>query len=78
LAGHSSAVTSVAFAPDGRLALSSSAAQAFRLWDVATGQTERIFRGHKGPILALAVSPDGRTALSGSGDGTLKLWDLEP
>jgi len=34
--GHSDAVTSVAFSPDGRYALSGSADKTLKLWDIET------------------------------------------
>jgi len=69
-AGH------VAFAPDGRTALSSGARN-LTLWDLATGQALRTFgEGGEGGGYSVAFAPDGRTALSGSKFGTLKLWDL--
>jgi WD40 repeat protein len=75
--GHSGAVWSVAFAPDGRTALSGSLDKTRKLWNVATGKELRTFTGHSGDVKSVAFAPDGRTALSGSSDdNTLKLWDL--
>jgi WD40 repeat protein len=87
--GHSKDITSVAFSPDGRTALSGSLDNTARLWEVATGKQLLTFTGHapvfpERAIDVVAFSPDGRTALSGrrtertisNGDG-LKLWDLE-
>ena len=74
--GHSGPVTSVAFSPDGRTALSGSYDETVKLWDVATGKEIRPFTAHKGRVHSIAFSPDGRTVLSGSTDKTLKLWDL--
>ncbi len=74
--GHEDAVQSVAFAPDGRTALSGSFDGALKLWDVATGKEIRTFKGHSKIVYSVAFAPDGRTALSGSGDRTLKLWDV--
>jgi WD40 repeat protein len=80
--GHSDEVSAVAFAPDGRTALSSSGSpigsrdHMLRLWDVATGAELRRFEGHGGSVNAVAFAPDGCTALSGSADATVRLWDV--
>jgi len=74
--GHTGAVTSVAFSPDGRYALSGSMDTTMRLWEVDTGREVRSFSGHIHGIYSVAFSPDGRYVLSGSGDGALKLWDV--
>ncbi len=85
--GHRLWVKSVAFSPNGHLALSGGGGDtALKLWDVATGKELRSFIGHTNAIESVAFSPDGRFALSGSCDainwspqclkGSLKLWDV--
>ena len=74
--GHSSVVSGVAIAPDGRTALSGSSDKTLKLWDLVSGKELRTFTGHSGEVLSVAIAPDGRTALSGGTDMTLKLWDL--
>ena len=74
--GHTDAVWSVAFSPDGHLALSGSEDNTLRLWQVDTGKELRSFNGHTGFVSAVAFSPDGRFALSGAWDDTVKLWDV--
>ena len=78
LRGHTSGVNSVAFSPDGKLALSASGrfGDGFRLWDLATGQTLKTVTGEVLQVTSVAFSPDGKLALSGSYDGILRLWDL--
>ena len=74
--GHTNKINTVATSPDGRLALSGSADNTLKLWDLNTGKEIRTFSGHVGSVLSVAISPDGRLALSGSDDKTLKLWDI--
>ena len=68
--------TSVAFSPEGRIALSSGFGKTVALWDIAAGNKIPTFTGHAEYIPSVAFSPDGRAALSGSKDKTLKLWDI--
>jgi hypothetical protein len=75
--GHSGVVTSVAFSPDGRLALSGNNDQTLKLWDIQSGAEIRTFKGHSKDVTSIAFSPDGRLALSGNNDQTLKLWDIQ-
>jgi WD40 repeat protein len=74
--GHSGRVNTVAFSPDGRLALSGGDDRRVKLWDLAAGQEVRSFLHHDGPVEAVAFSPDGRLALSGGKDKTMRLWEV--
>ncbi|MDP2854179.1 MAG: caspase family protein [Smithellaceae bacterium] len=69
-------VSSVAFSPDGRHAVSGSWGKIITLWDIATGREIRSFTGHKERINAVAFSPDGNQILSAARDNTLKLWNV--
>jgi WD40 repeat protein len=76
LVGHSDVVTTMAVLTDGRRALSGSADDTLRLWDLDTGESLRTLEGHADMVSAVAALTDGRRALSGSHDKTLRLWDL--
>jgi WD40 repeat protein len=76
LAGHSGPVRAVAVTPDGMQAVSGSADETLKVWDLSAGKEVRTLAGHSGPVRAVAVTPDGMQAVSGSDDETLKVWDL--
>lgn len=72
LVGHSSAVSSIAFHPSGKL-LASGGDVTARLWDLATRNgTQQISQGTS--VLSVAFSPDGRTLATGYANGTVSLW----
>jgi len=73
-----SAVTAIAFSPDGTRLVSGSRDTTLRLWDVKSGQPLGApLTGHKGVVYSVAFSPDGTRLVSGSGDMTLRLWDAK-
>ena len=74
LEAHVSAVTAVAFAPDGKHMLSGSSDRTLRLWRASDGALLRTFGGHTGSIESVAFAADGRTFASGSSDGTARVW----
>src|SRR5262249_59645133 len=73
--GHGDSVMSIAYSPDGRLAVSggSQSDPALHLWDAATGTEVRPLKGHGERIMGVAFAPDGRRIVSGCWDRTGRL-----
>ncbi len=84
LKGHTDAVRSLAFSPDGSKLISGSSDQTAIIWDtgVQSGapvpEPKQLHRleGHKADIFTVAFSPDGSRAVTGSYDKDLRLWQV--
>lgn len=74
--GHKGDLWGVDFSPDGKYLATGSNDKTARLWDLASGQTIRVFSGHTGELGEVVFSPDGKYLLSGSADKTARLWDV--
>ena len=76
LNGHSGAVWSVAWSPDGKRLATASDDQTAKVWDAASGQGIADPEGPRANcVCSVAWSPDGKRLATASLDETAKVWD---
>ncbi|PBK77602.1 WD40 repeat-like protein [Armillaria solidipes] len=70
--GHSDAVCSIAFSPDGTALVSAASEDRYmRVWSTSTGCLTSELRGY---VEQVDYTPDGKQMVSVSNDGTWRLW----
>jgi len=74
--GHSTAVWTVDFSPDGQKLVSGSSDKLVKLWQI-DGTELATMEGHKSTVWTVNFSPDGQMIASGSGDDSIKLWSID-
>eukprot|EP00879_Flechtneria_rotunda_P028829 GHRR01031059.1.p1 GENE.GHRR01031059.1~~GHRR01031059.1.p1 ORF type:complete len:380 (+),score=83.50 GHRR01031059.1:309-1448(+) len=75
MSGHSEAVLTVQFSPNGKYLASGSGDTTLRFWDLNTQLPQFECKGHRNWVLVVAWSPDAAMVASGDMDGTIWLWD---
>jgi WD40 repeat protein len=74
------AVTSAAFAPNGKV-LAAATGKDVVLWDLSSARKIATLAGRSGPVTAVRISSDGRTLIAAGGlpgmSGAVVVWDLE-
>jgi WD40 repeat protein len=76
LQGHSSWVFALAASPDGQTLVSGGLDDRIIVWDLLSGDRDKILSGHTKPINGLAITPNGKTVISCSDDISIKFWRL--
>jgi Flp pilus assembly protein TadD len=77
LRGHTQAVSSVAYSPDGKQIATGSNDTTARVWDAGSGAELLVLRGHTSFLISLVYSPDGsRIATTDSGK-RVSVWDAK-
>ena len=63
--GHTDAVTSISYSPNGCNIVTGSRDTTLRIWDAETGVVVgEALKGHTGRVKSVAYSPDGRNIVS--------------
>jgi WD40 repeat protein len=75
LRGHSEAVRSAAYSPDGRFIVTASWDKTARVWDASTAQPVAELKGHSSEVNSASYSPDGRFIVTASRDKTARVWN---
>ena len=73
--GHTEAVLSVAFSPDGKRLAMASIDEHMRIWDTSSGREVFTLKGHTGSVNSVAFSSDGNRVASAGDDKTVRVWD---
>ena len=87
LHGHTNAIASICFSPEGNILATGGADDLIKLWAVANPQPfpnpqvswdeVGTLRGHHGTVLSVAFCRDGSRLISCSEDFTVKVWEIE-
>eukprot|EP00042_Codosiga_hollandica_P037080 m.288615 g.288615 ORF g.288615 m.288615 type:complete len:470 (+) comp55048_c0_seq3:116-1525(+) len=75
LKGHVECVQAAILLGDQETLVSGSDDNTLRVWNVSTGECERVLTQHIDTVRCLAVHDDGKMFASGSDDYTVILWD---
>ena len=75
LPGHTEAVLSCQYSPDGRMLASGGGDTTVRFWDVHTSTPKHVCRGHKNHVLCTSWSPDAKRFASADKNGVLIVWN---
>jgi WD40 repeat protein len=77
LRGHTGAVRTIAYSPDGNLLASGGQDSSIRFWDVHEQKQVGIIQNLEGMVNSVAFSPDGKWLASGGADSAVRIWDVE-
>jgi WD40 repeat protein/serine/threonine protein kinase len=72
---HGDMITSLAFAPDGRILVTAGADHQVQMWDAATGERKGTPLGHDAGVNGVAYDAGGTRILTWSDDHTARIWD---
>jgi WD40 repeat protein len=73
---RATAVSSVAWSPDGKQLSTGSSQGTATVWEAASGRELFTFTGHTLEVHSVCWSPDGQRLATASQDGTTKVWEV--
>ena len=76
LAGHTDAIRSADFSPDGQVVATGSVDHTAKLWSTDDGHLIATLSGHTDVIDVVAFSHDGNRLATGSFDRSVRVWDV--
>ncbi len=74
--GHTEAVYTVDFSPDGLYIASGSRDNTTKVWDAVNFTLLGTLREHDPAVYCLDFSPDGFRLATGGGDTKIKIWSM--
>jgi WD40 repeat protein len=74
--GHTSAIRSLSWSPDGTRIVSASNDQTVHIWDVKTGASYQTYQDRSSALRAIAGSPDGLRLATAGADALIRIWDV--
>ncbi|KAF2075681.1 hypothetical protein CYY_002994 [Polysphondylium violaceum] len=75
MAGHTEAVLSLQFSPDGTGLASAGGDTTLRIWDIHTATPKYTCKGHTNWVLQVAWSPDSKKIATAGHEGDIRIWD---
>ncbi|MBX9681185.1 MAG: serine/threonine protein kinase [Gemmataceae bacterium] len=76
LSGHTSAIRSLCFHPEGNRLFSASDDKTIRVWDLLSFREVQRFTRHSSPVTGIALQSGEDVLLSGGRDQAVRVWDL--
>lgn len=74
--GHSLAVRTVTFSPDGKYIASGSEDKTIKIWEFRTGRELKTLNGHQSQVNQVLYFSDGKKLVSGGRDRNIFIWDI--